>query len=1092
MNRLKNFFLNLYLKIFILSLLSCLIVWPESLSTRVLSDEVINQEKLDQASKIDISQILNWRNIGPARVGGYITDLAAPIPHKSVVPSAGVVMYAAAPGGLFKTEDGGETWLPLFDRESVAAVHTVSISQLNPDIVWAGTGFPHFTYGMPVIGQGVFKSLDGGAYWKCMGLQSTEYIGRIVIHPNDPNIVYAAGLGSLTRPSRDRGVYKSIDGGQNWSRFFFINEWTGISDLVMDPSDSNILYAAAYQRAGNPYGFIDYGPGSGLYKTADGGNTWRKLFKGLPRGMLGRCGLAVTPADPKIIYAVILRPESEAGGTKVVEVYRSDNRGESWDRKGSPAMPKIDIFCRIWADPKDANRIYIGGQSLNMSDDGGQTFKYIAGPSESGNADQHAMWINPLDPRHLFVGDDRGIWISRNRGKTWQHVESLTLMQTISVAADRRKPFYYLFGSARDHWGYGGPSRTRNSSGIPNDAWISTPTIENFSTAVDTVDNSTLYAGGNNGLLRYDLRTDIPYMIGPNPAIGERHEPHRPSHPGGPVIISPFDHKTIYTGTIRVWKSMDRGDSWQAISPVFASQSTEGINIMGVHSNAIGYTDPATISALSLSPLDPNLLYAGTSNGLLAVSLNRGEKWKIIRSIPEVLPGAVVSGIAASTHDSGTAYVSFSAIKAGSSRPFVFMTTDYGENWTQISSNLPDRASVWDIVEHFRTPSLLFVGTDIGVFFSIDKGGTWRSLRGSMPAVRVTELLIHPDANDLVAATWGRGIFIQDDITPLEHLDEIEKEKQFRLFPIRPVVRFHELTRGGKRPGPYSERPFAAPNPPYGALITYFVPSSFSKDRAWIEARNDEGQKVRHMDVPAIRGFHRASWDLRWDSPFKITPTHWRPWREVDFGPLVKAGTYQVSLVLESESAIKAEPESTSLIQKVEVNYDPDIPLTSSEQDAEVEMRLYAHNLLVKLGRTIDDGTNLLDDVHSLYNELEKQKISSSLLEKINALIEELEEILYTLRGSGQLGKDFISPWPISLIVLHKGGIYGDYPPTPPPLTTRKILFSEVENHLEDKTSRLREISEHDIPQIRRFYRFVCITSNDIIPALVTFFVASL
>lgn len=1071
MNRLRILFLNLYLKIFILSLISCLMVWPASLFSCVRSDELNNQENADQASMIDISPILNWRNIGPARVGGYITDLAAPVPHKSDDPSAGIVLYAAAPGGLFKTEDGGTNWTSLFDRESVAAVHTVSISPSNPDIVWAGTGFPHFTYGMPVIGLGVFKSLDGGINWTCMGLQATEYISRTVIHPDDPNIVYVGGLGSLTQPSRDRGVYKSIDGGQNWSRVFFVNEWTGIADLVMDPSDQNILYAAAYQRAGNPYGFIDHGPGSGLYKTADGGKTWRKLLNGLPQGMLGRCGLAITPADPQIIYTVILRPVSKADGTKVVEVYRSEDRGESWVRKGSPAMPKIDLFGRIWADPKDANRIYIGGQSLNMSDDGGQTFKSIAGPKESGNADQHAMWINPLDPRHLVVGDDRGIWISQNRGMSWRHIESLTLMQTISVAADRRKPFYYLFGSARDHWGYGGPSRTRNVSGIPNDVWTSTPSIENFSTAIDPVDNSTLYAGGNNGLLRYDLRTDIPYMVGPNPAFGEKHEPRRPSHPGGPVVLSPFDHNTIYTGTIRIWKSMDRGDSWRAISPIFASQPAEGINIMGIRSNSIGDTDSATISALSLSPLEPNLLYAGTSNGLIAVSSNAGAEWKIVRSIPEVLPGSVVSGIVASAHHPGTAYVSFSAIKAGSCRPYVFMTTDYGENWTLISSNLPDRASVWDIVEHFRTPSLLFVGTDIGVFFSIDRGVTWRSMRGSMPAVRVTELLIHPDANDLVAATWGRGIFILDDITPLEHLDETENRKQLRLFPIRPVVHFYELKRGGKRPGPYSERPFAAPNPPYGALITYFVPSDFSNDKAWIEVRNDEGQTVRHIDVLSTSGFHRTSWDLRWDSPFSITPTNWRPWREVDFGPLVKAGTYQISLMLKSKSSIKGKPESVDFSQTVKVDYNPEIPLSSSEQDAEVEMRLYVHKLLVKLGRTIDEGMNLLDEVRSLQEELAKQKIPVSLQNKVDELIKELEEILYTLRGSGQIRKDFYGPWPLSLIVLHKGGIYGDFPPPPPPLTTRKVMFSEVKNRLNDKIIRLREIREQKLPQIRRFYR---------------------
>jgi photosystem II stability/assembly factor-like uncharacterized protein len=873
---------------------------------------------------------LPLRCLGPANMGGRITDLA-------VVESKPAVMFvAAASGGLWKTVNNGVTWKPVFDRQDTASIGAVAVAPSNPDIVWVGTGEANARNSVS-WGTGVYKSTDGGETWHNMGLNDTHHIGRIVVHPNNPDMVYVAALGHLWAPNRERGVYKTVDGGRTWQLVYGINQDTGFIDLAMDPSDPAILYAAAYQvrrdafSGGNPA--VLYGPGSGLFKTADAGKTWVKLSGGLPARPLGRIGIDVCRKDLRIVYAVIQTDKTDirtvpgqlaktGNNPETGGVFRSLDKGETWT-KLNDLCPRPFYYGQIRIDPNDVQRIYVLGISLYVSNDGGRTFQNTG--ARGVHADHHALWIDPRDSEHMVLGGDGGLAFSYDRGATWEHLNNLPIGQFYAVTVDLRKP-YWIYGGLQDNGTWAGPSATRRAGGIANADWIRITGGDGFYCQVDPEAPHLVYAESQyGGLRRFNLQNGEAREIRPLPPKGQ---PAFRFNWSSPILLSPHNPRTLFFGGNYLFRSLDRGDHWEAISPDLTR----------------GKLDPSsnlahTITTIAESPLKPGLLYVGTDDGLIHLSRNGGGTWTDLTAafhpsppggrdipsdggtgvspvgptggtpIPLRVPVGWVSRLECSHFVEGLAYLTIDRHRNDDRAPYIFKTTDFGKTWQGLAADplasppplpaLPPPVGegtggglgwgpAYVIREDPRNKDLLFLGTESGLFISIDGGNHWQRFP-KLPIVPVHDLVIHPRDRELVIGTHGRGIYLLD-IAPLEEMTAETIKLDAYMFEIRPALAFR--FRGSR--GETGSKSFTAPNPPFGATIYYYLKGSISES-AQITILDALGRTVAQLSGEKTAGLHSSTWDLQPSAKGKPT----RP------GGMVPAGDYVAVLKAGSQTIKK-------------------------------------------------------------------------------------------------------------------------------------------------------------------------------------------
>lgn len=863
-----------------------------------------------------------WRPIGPVNMGGRIDDVEA------VESNPAVIYVGAATGGVWKTENNGTTWFPVFDAEPNLSVGDIAIAPSNPNVVWVGTGEANQRQSTS-YGGGVFKSTDGGRTWTPVGLADSGTIGRIVIDPKNADVVYVAAAGDLFKAHPERGLYKTIDGGRTWTKSKFVDEDTGFIDVAMDPSNNQVLLAASYQRRRTAWGFNGGGPGSALWKTTDAGRTWKKLEGGglPPYGNWGRVGLAFSRSSPNVVYAMIEPGPQPAFGAPSTGsgragrgranapnappdpnragIWRSDDRGATW-KLTSNENGRAMYFSQIRVDPKDPNTVFALERTLYKSTDGARTFTtlqesllerlpsptrtpstpvapFTRGPRDPlppSHPDHHAMWIDPSNPKHIMLGHDGGVDFSYDGGASWQLQNAMPLAQFYEVAVDMRQP-YTIYGGAQDNGVWGGPSRVRNNGGITRDHWFELAAGDGFHVGVDPTDPDIVYmsVSGNGGapLWRNDFRTGEQKYI--TPTAANVVTPLRPNealrfnwNPG--FAMSPHDPRTLYFGADRLFISHDRGDSWVATADLTKAIDRDTRSIMGIAGSRPmtakndGVGRWGTIVAVAESPVVPGVLWVGTDDGNLQVSRDAGATWTNVADNAAKFPTEYyVSAVEPSHFDAGVAYAAFDGHHSGDYRPHLYKTSDYGRTWMDLSSTLPPRGHVNVVREDRFNRNLIWAGTEFGFFISLDAGRTFVPFMQNLPATKADDVIVHPRDQDLVLATHGRSFYVLDDITALQQLTDGVLAETEHLFRPRPAILWDEDKRTWHGGG---DELFRAKNPP-DAIFSYYLKAAASGP-VKLQVVNGQGAVVKELDGAGEAGIHRVAWDLRVNDEQRIAP----------------------------------------------------------------------------------------------------------------------------------------------------------------------------------------------------------------------------
>jgi photosystem II stability/assembly factor-like uncharacterized protein len=870
---------------------------------------------------------LALRSIGPALTSGRVSDIA-------IDPADKRTWYVgAAAGGVWKSTNGGLSFTPIFDGQGSFSIGAITIDHANPSVIWVGSG-ENNAQRVVAYGDGIYKSIDGGHSWTNMGLKNSEHIARIVVDPRNSDVVYVAAQGPLWKKGGDRGLYKTIDGGKTWNKILTVDDWTGANDIQLDPRNPDVLIATTWQRHRRVFTFVAGGPGSGVWRSTDAGKTWTKSQSGFPEVDLGRIGLSMSPANPSVVYAVAEAADSKGG------FFRSRDGGASWE-KMSDRQSGSNYYNEIFADPKDIDRVYLVEPILQVTEDGGKTFHRVG--EKNKHVDNHSVWIDPDETTHLVIGCDGGVYESFDGGKTYRFVANLPITQYYRVATDDSKPFYRVFGGAQDNFSVGGPSRTRNFSGITNADWFITSGGDGFGSVVDPVDPNTVYAESQFGnLARFNLKTGDVMGIQPT------EEPGTPGPRWGwdsPLFISPFNHNRVYFASNRLFVSNDRGDSWRVISPDLSRLIDRNkLKVMGrvMGIGAVAKNASTTLFGVALtiaeSPLKEGLLFAGTDDGKVSISENGGATWRSIDHVPGVADTAPVFKILPSQHDANVVYAAFNNHQAGDFKPYVMKSTDLGRTWTSIAGDLP-QGSVYSLAEDHVDRNLLFAGTEWGLFVTRDGGRKWLKLNGGMPTIQVRDLAIQKRESDLVVGTFGRGFYVLDDYSPLRAMSDPALASNFVLFPTRPAPLYVPSAPLGlpDAVGPAFQGAgyYMANNPPYGAVFTYYMKSALKSRKETRQAAEKDldkkgadvfyppwdslkaedreenpaiivtisdsnGKPIRRFTAPSKSGINRVAWDLTLQPPDPVTGPPYKSDPDWPFGspPLtayVVPGTYQAS-----------------------------------------------------------------------------------------------------------------------------------------------------------------------------------------------------
>ena len=865
---------------------------------------------------------LRWRSIGPANTGGRIADIA--VARVAGLPDA--IYVATASGGIFKSTNQGTTWTPVFDRvDAMMSIGDVAVAPSEPAIVWAGTGEANNRQSSS-WGDGVYKSTDGGRTWTPTGLRDTRHIARLVVHPSNPEIVYVAAAGHLWGPNEERGVFKTADGGRTWTKVLFVDSNTGATDLAIDPGNPEVLYAATYQRQRAAWGFNGGGPGSGIFRTRDGGATWTRLTQGLPAGDKGRIGLDVSRAVPHTVYAVVEAAGRESG------VYRTTDDGDRWEQM-STLNPRPMYYSQIRLDPREPRRVYLLGSNRGfyVSDDSGATFRDVFSTIHS---EDHALWIDPDDTNHLIVGGDGGVSISWDRGGSWLFRDNLPIGQFYEISADMQDP-YMICGGLQDNGHWCVPSATRNRNGISNRDSFNIGSGDGFYARIDPTDPRTVIVESQDGRAnRVNLTTLERQPIAPLPPERPKRGERERWNWDTPIVMSGFDPKVLYIGSNVVFRSPDRGVTWKAISPdLTAHVDREGLQLMGalVPERALsrhdGQTSFSTLTTIGESPLDANVLYTGSDDGQLYVTRDGGRKWTNLSDKIAAVPRATyVSSVLPSAHAAGRVYATFDGHFNDDYHAYVLVSEDFGQTWRSIASGLPS-TSVNRLREHPRSGRLLFAGHERGLHMSVDGGATWTSLNLNMPTVPVDDLLIHPRDNDLIVGTHGRSIWVLDNISALEALaGNALTDDAYLVPPARArLLSIHnpQAWFGGGQ--------FFAPNPEFGATIDYFLRKA-SADAIEVALIDSDNHVVRTLKGPGRRGLNRVSWDLRMEPP--VADENREPPAAGGFGgPLLGPTVLPGSYIVHVRAAGRPDGSGAlDLKAPLRVEGDPRVTMTPSDR----------------------------------------------------------------------------------------------------------------------------------------------------------------
>ena len=797
---------------------------------------------------------LVFRGIGPALMGGRITEIAVAERGR-----LGTVIYiAAATGGLWRSTNAGVSWTSLFDSVRAPSIGAVAVAPSNADVIWVGTGEPQ-NMRSSSWGNGVYKSIDGGRTWSAPMLPKSQHIGRIVIDPRDPNVVYVAAVGPLWAPGGERGLFKTSDGGNTWTNTKAISQYTGFTEVVMDPLNPDVLYAASYQRERRAYSFLPAGTETAIWKTTDGAKTWTKLTSGLPTGELGRIGLSVCRSRPNTVYAII-HARGNTGGT-----FRTDDAGVTW-RQTNNVNSTAWFYGQIRCDPTDPDHVIRLAPSSQQSWDGGRT--YVGFAAAGTHSDHHALWINPESPEQQILGTDGGLYLSWDRGQTWDHVESIPLAQFYAISVDDAHPYYSVYGGLQDNAAWGAPNQTRTTFGTSNADWSRFVGGDGFYSVADPTDHNFVYSESQGGVIsRYDARTGQAKSIRPVAKPGESHRYNW----SAPILPSRHTARQLYFAANYLFRSDDRGDSWQAISPDLTRAINRDVLPMrgaAVDSNALGRHEGTAefgnISTIDESPMRSGLLATGSDDGVVAVTKDGGVTWTRTEKFPAVPETTYVSRVAFSRHNEGTLYATLDGHRSNDFKPYVLRSNDYGRTWTSITGDLPADGSVQVVREHHRERNLLFAGTEYGAYFTTDGGTHWTRLGSGIPTVPVHDLAIQERENDLVVGSHGRGIFIIDDLAPLEQLARAKASTVAYLFPVQNTTLM--LPDGSRNSGMGSSG-YTGQNPAPGATIAYQVNALATDAVAKLEVVDGSGTVVRQLTFNRQPGLYRPVWDMRVGAP---------------------------------------------------------------------------------------------------------------------------------------------------------------------------------------------------------------------------------
>lgn len=925
----------------------------------------------DGLSEADLSA-LKWREVGTAATSGRITRFA-------VHPDDTRVIYTAtASGGLWKTVNAGTTWDPIFEHQSSVSMGDVALAPSNPDIVWVGTGEQNSVRSSQ-FGDGVYRSDDAGKTWQHMGLEGSRHVGRILIHPDNPDIVYVAAMGSLWGPNPERGLYRTTDGGKTWQQLLSPSEYTGVVEVQMHPENPNTLFAATFQRERRMWSMVGGGDESGLFRSDDGGDSWNRVGNGFPTGPVGRVGVTFCASNPDTLYASAVGPE---GGT-----FRSTDGGNAWERRNASVQSHW-YYGELACDPENPDRVYAPMTPLLMSEDGGETFNNIA--QSLVHSDHHTLWINPEDPQHLMSGNDGGLYTSRDGGDTWQWTSNLPVMQLYTVAVDMQEPFYHVYGGTQDNGSWGGPVGTRYSDGITNEDWMFISGGDGFHGMADPTDANILYSQSQYGVLyRTDRKSGEQRRIQPWQPQEDEFPPYRWNW-SSPFVISSHDSKTLYFGANVVFRSQDRGTSWERISPdLTRQQSRDELPLQGrvqpadaidLHSSTAMY---GNLHSLAESSLRRGLIAAGTDDGLVQITRDGGRNWRKSQTFPGVPEMMKVGMLTWSAVAEGTLFVVFDGHKDNDFRPHVVRSDDFGTTWRNITSNLPEFGPTKSVAAHPRDGNLLFVGTEFGVYASRDGGDHWLALRSGLPTNSVQGMVVHPRENDLVVGTHGRGFWVLDELSLLQSLTPAVVAGHSHLAAPRPATQIRDVNRGRKS---FGHSYWKADNPPRGTILDYWIGDSAVGEPVTVDVLDRRGKPLRRIaESTAERGAQRLVWDLRHEAPASDRASSWR----TPVGRFVPAGDYQIRLTVGDQ--VHTQP--------LHVRMDPALKVADRDrQTRESTLALQAQLLTAAYhaGKAVDAGVDQLDALLAL---LQASGADAALQTQAQTAADEARRLHVAMRG---------------------------------------------------------------------------------------------
>ncbi|MEM6765749.1 MAG: glycosyl hydrolase [Bacteroidota bacterium] len=1017
---------------------------------------------------------MKFRSIGPAFSSGRIADIA-------IHPQDENVWYVAvASGGVWKTQNAGTTWTPLFDEQAVYSTGCVTIDPNNPSTVWVGTG--ENVGGRHIgFGDGIYKSEDGGKSWTNMGLPQSEHISKIIIHPNNSNKIWVAVQGPLWTSGGERGIFMSTDGGKSWSQTLGDDEWVGATDLAVDPRNPMVLYAATWQRHRTVAAYMGGGPGTGLHKSIDGGKTWKELTSGLPTSNMGKIGLAISPINPDVLYAAI-ELDRRTGG-----VYKSTDKGETWKKQSSAVSGATGphYYQELYASPHAFDRIYLVDVRIQVSDDGGKTFRRLK--EEHKHSDNHAIVFKADDPDYLLIGTDGGIYESFDLAENWRFINNLPLTQYYKVAVDDAEPFYNIYGGTQDVNTHGGPSRTDNVHGIRNADWYITLFGDGHQPATEPGNPDIMYSEWQQGnLTRVDRTTGEIVYIQPQPAEGE---PYERFNWDAPILVSPHKPTRLYFASQRVWRSEDRGDSWTAISgDLTKDEERITLPIMGGQQSwdnpwdMLAMSNYNTITSLAESPQQEGVVYAGTDDGLIQVTEDGGKNWRKIAvgNLPGVPDLAFVNDIKADLYDASTAYVCLDNHKYGDYKPYFLKTTDKGKSWTNMTNGLPEKTLVWRFVQDHVKKELMFLATEFGIYFSVNAGKGWTKLTGGVPTIPFRDLAIQKRENDLVGASFGRSFYVLDDYAPLREVSQEQMEEEATLFSVRKAWWY--MPRGvlsfNNSRGNQGASHYVAPNPPFGAVFTYYLKDGLSTAKAdrkkaekvlakdgkeisfpgwdeveaernataskiWFTVKDAGGNLVRKLTGPTAKGVHRISWDLKYPASEFIGSGDTTSLNRAS-AMMAAPGTYTVSMSKEVNGVV------TTLSEPVEFEV---VPLrkgalegASPEHTAAFWRELESASKDASIVRS--QLSSQMKKLSTLRTSLERSLISpgemNTRLHELSAAYQDLRRQLYGYRSKSQVGQKNDPTVNSRLGMVFNAVGNSTYGPTPAAKTSLEIVQKEL------------------------------------------------